>query len=209
MDKKYRKVESLGSLLPKVTKSMGIEFRMKEMIIMNYWHEIARGPAGKNSKPYNITRGKKGLILYVAAKSATVAQELTMLKMVLLDKLNMLASQVGLTINDIVVSPKYWEETCNNHEIYPVQQDQPQRSKELNNVDIDSIALTDEQKKLIEASLQPLNIDDEVKNTLKLVMYRDMKLKNYKEQKGYPACKKCGVFLNKFEESFCPVCKFH
>lgn len=198
------KLKSLESLLPSVAKHMGIESRMKEMIIMNYWSEIAKGDIGKESKPYSIVRTKKGLVLNIGTKSAMVAQELSMVKMVLLDKINILALQVGLKITDISISTKFWEfvhdETQNDLD--------KKESLLINDAEVDLIALSPGQIKEINEIVDNLNISDEDKKRLKNIQKRDLKLKKYREIKGFPSCKICGVSLNNLNYEYCPVCRF-
>lgn len=208
MDRKYRKLENLESLMPKVARHMGIESRMKEVIIMNYWPEIAKGEIGKDSRPYNISRSKQGLVLHVAAKSSMVAQELNMIKMVLIDKVNVLASQIGLSISDIIVSTKYWSEVGNNEPGKQLENNNKQQPGSIIDQDLDSIVLTEEQKDSVESTLETLDLEEKLKDSLRQVMYKDLKLKNYKKQMGYPVCKNCGVPFNRTNEDFCPACRF-
>lgn len=208
MDKPDKKLMSLESLMPSLAKRLGIDARLKEMMIMNYWQEIARGEMGKDSKPYSITTTRKGLTLNIAVKSAMVAQELTMIKMVLLDKINSLASQVGLTIDDIVFSSRYWGEVSHkeSEEIHDKKiQDKPVF---IDNEKLKDITLSDDKKQEIEAALDRLNIDSDVKLRIKKEMERELKLIIYKQQRGFPVCQGCGVFLNRFSDQYCPACKF-
>ena len=202
--KRYKgKLKSLESLLPNVAKRMGIESRMKEMIIMNYWSEIAKGNMGKDSKPYSIVMTKKGMILNIGAKSAMVAQEISMVKMVLLDKINMLALQVGLKIADITVSTKFWEiEVDSGHNLEQSQ------SLFIDEDEVDLIALSPAQLNDINEIVDNLSISDEEKKQLKKIQIRDLKLKKYREIKGFPVCKNCGVSLNNLNYDYCPVCRF-
>lgn len=205
VSRRYKgKLKSLESLLPGVAKQMGIESRMKEMIIMNYWPEIAKGDIGKDSKPYSIVRTNKGLVLNIGAKSSMVAQELSLVKMVLLDKINILALQVGLKITDISFSTKYWE--------FVSEADFGELEKKtplvIDENEIGLITLSSAQIKEINAIVDPLDMSDEDKIRLKNIQKRDLKLKKYREMRGFPSCKRCGVLLNNINYEYCPVCLF-
>ncbi|MGD9580121.1 MAG: DciA family protein [Vampirovibrionia bacterium] len=203
--KKYKTtLKSLENLLPSVAKRMGIESRMKEMIIMNYWSEIAKGELGKDSKAYSIITTKKGLVLNIATKSAMVAQELSLIKMELLDKINILALQVGLKISDMSISTKYWENSTTS-----ISENSLFTEKNvLSESEIDQITLTSSQIKEINELVESLQISEEEKKTLKKIQIRDLKLKKYREIKGFPSCKNCGVLLNNVNYEYCPVCRF-
>lgn len=206
MDRKRGKLTSLESLIPKVSQKMGIESRLRELMIMNYWSEIAKGDIGKESKPNSLRHTPKGLVLFVGAKSSMVAQELSIIKLALLDKINVLASQIGFKISDIVISAKYWiddakEDADKSEKINTI--------KELDikeTIDIDSIELSESQKDQIEEALTKLDFDEEIKNRMKKLLERDVKIKRFKEERGFPVCKNCGVRLVNFDDLFCPSC---
>lgn len=203
--KRYKnKLNSLDSLLPNVAKGMGIDSRMKELMLMNYWPDIVKGKIAKDTKPYSVTRTKKGLVLNVGAKSSMAVQEINMVKMVVLDKLNNLASQIGLRVADIHVSPKFWEpEEKQSAETFKKEAD-----KEALNYSLQDIELTEDQKKEIEKTLANSEADNEILERIRGVLERDMKLKNYKQQMGNPVCESCGVVLHNKNDIFCPACRF-
>jgi rubrerythrin len=207
MSKKRSKLTSIENLLPSVTKRLGIDVRLKELMIMNYWSEIAQGKTGKDSRPHRLVRTQKGLILYVAAKSAMACQELNMVKIHLLDKLNVMASQIGLRVENIVFSTKYWAEvTSENIQLMPELKTFEQVKHE-DDFNIDNLKLSEKQELFIEDTIAQLDFDEDIKNKLKLVMQRDAKLKLYKKQRGFPVCMRCGVTLGKQNEEFCPFCR--
>ncbi|MEW5822325.1 MAG: DUF721 domain-containing protein [Cyanobacteriota bacterium] len=208
MDKQQRKLTSLESLLPGVAKKLGIEARMKEIMVMNYWSEIARGEIGKDSRAYSITKTKKGFVLNIAAKSTIVAQELSMVKIHLKDKINSLAHQVGFNISDIVISTKFWGEL----QEYDLQNTMKEKDDneiiENKELVLEEISLDEKQKSSIEKALADLTLQEDVKIRMKEVLERDLKLKLFKERMGYPVCKSCGVFLRHSSQNYCPVCRF-
>lgn len=208
MNRKHGKLKKLESLLPDVARSLGIESRMKELLVMNYWCEIVKGNVAKDSKPHSIIKTKKGLTLCVAAKSSIVMQELNIIKIFLLDKLNTLSSQVGLTINDIFVSTKYWQEVNASEAMSALNKGTLEDKHPYDDIDIESLILTPDQKASVEEIIAQLDCDDEFKIKLRQIMHNDLKLKLYKKQQGYPVCKKCGVYLNRIGEEYCPSCKY-
>lgn len=208
MTRRHGKLKKLESLMPDIAKSMGIDTRMKELLIMNYWNEIVQGNVAKDSRPYSIIKTKSGLTLCVAAKTSIVMQELNMVKIFLLDKLNTLSSQVGVTINDIYVSTKYWHEAISNENTTLLNEKNVRVDDDKALIDFDSIQLSTDQLESVEEILIQLDKDPESKAKLREIMQKDLKLKLYKKQQGYPNCKKCGVFLNRKDEEYCPACKY-
>lgn len=206
MSKRKGKLTSLESLIPRVSQKMGIESRLRELMIMNYWSEIAQGEIGKESKPHSLKRTKDGALLYVGAKSSMVAQELNIVKLALLDKLNLLASQLGFRIKDIVISTKYWTEDSDNDSIEPSKINTIKEINDKEFLDIESVEISEDQKKEIEKNLSLLDFDDDLKKRMKSVMEKDLKIKKIKEERGFPVCKRCGVRLVNYNDEFCPSC---
>ena len=207
LNRRHGKLTSLDSLLPQVAKIMGIESRMKELMIMNYWPEIAKGEIGKDSKPYSITKGKKGLTLNIATKSSMVTQELSLVKMALLDKVNRLSMQIGLQVNDIVFSTKYWEER-EESSLTGYTLEEKKKSSYFDIEKIRKIELTEGQKRQIDIALSDIRLEKEDKERLKKRLELELRIDKYKEQLGHPYCKACGVVLNNPLAEYCPVCKF-
>lgn len=205
MKRSKNSLEGIDSLLPGVAKVMGIDSRMKELMLMNYWPEIVKGKIANDTRPYSVTRTQKGLVLNVGAKSSMVVQEINMVKMVVLDRLNSLASQIGLRVSDVYVSTKFWQadsvKTIDN-------ESSPVIKKELSQGSLDSIELTEDQLKEVDLTLSTFDVDDEVLERLRGVLVRDLKLKNIKQREGYPVCENCGVILHNKNDTFCPACKF-
>lgn len=208
MERHHSKLKKLDQLLPYTAKELGIDFRMKEMMVMNFWPEIAKGEIGKDSRPQSIVRSKKGVTLYVGAKSAMVAQEISLIKMILLDKINTLAVKIGITINEIVVSTKYWQDLSSVPLNKPLETEDLQKIEELKKEEINNIILTKQQEDSIEVILSDLNLENDLKEKLRNIMYNDIKLQIYKKEKGYPVCRKCGSVLNNKNQVICPACSF-
>lgn len=208
MERHHSKLKKLDQLLPYTAKELGLDFRMKEMMVMNFWPEIAKGEIGKDSRPQSIVRSKKGITLYVGAKSAMAAQELNLVKMVLLDKINTLAVKIGITINEIVVSTKYWQDVNSTLSDKPMEIEDLQKIKDFKKEEIDSIVLTKQQEEFIETTLKDLNLEDALKEKLRNIMCNDIKIQTYKKGKGYPLCKSCGAILNNINKDICPACGF-
>jgi hypothetical protein len=146
MERRKGKLNKMENLLPGVAKRMGIESRLKEMMIMNYWPEIAKGDIGKDTCPYALVHSKKGSIFYVAVKSSIVVQELNMIKVPLLDKLNTLASKIGINISELVFSTKYWTEIKRMEERRTQEEVQETHEENYKSINIEAIALTEDEK---------------------------------------------------------------
>ena len=199
---------SIDSSLKELSKKMGIDSRIKELMIMDYWKEIVKGNIRKDSRPYSITRAGNSLILNIAARNSTVVQELSMVKLFLKDQINTLALQVGIKISDIVISTKFWIEDAAESTAEASNSAKNDSIKYKDLEEINRIVLDKDQKLCIEKILDELDSQEDLKKCMMNILEKDMKLKKYKKQKSYPVCKGCGVLLNSLNQEYCPSCRF-
>jgi len=94
---RHSRTESIDKVVEGYLKSMGIETKMKEVMLVNSWEEIVGKTVARVTDSLFIRRGT----LYVSLKSSVVRNELQMLKSGLIKALNDKAGTV--IINEIVL----------------------------------------------------------------------------------------------------------
>lgn len=206
---KKKTPKDLASIMPNVAKILGIENRLKELVVLDFWKDVVKGKLSKESKPHGVRRSKDGLILYIAARSSVVAYELNLMKNFLLDQINKKAFQSGLKIFDLNISTKYWSENSDQYDDSGYGSNENTLNNPLNDFNKDEVELTEDQLSSIESIVNASNLDIELKERMKSVMILHLKIQNYKKAKGYPQCKSCGVYISRYDQDLCAVCKFH
>ncbi len=97
---------SLGDIIDEtLANNPQYNFALKCSALFSFWGQIVGPKFEKFSKPVNLFHGK----LNVVCKSPVVAQELTMFKSELLEKISKFATPLDLKITDLVFSYKNWE----------------------------------------------------------------------------------------------------
>lgn len=208
MDRQHGKLKKLDTLLQDTSRRLGIDAKIKELMIMEYWKEIVKGNIAKDCKPYSLYRTSKGNVLNIAAKSSIVASELNMIKMMLIDKMNQLSNKIGVTINDMVVSTRYWaemehEEAYNNKIMNDDYEEELLTKEEIDNIKLENHELIE-----IEKMLQSIKDNEKLKENLKKIIIADLKIKKGRILKGYPLCKSCGVVLYRKSIDRCSACEY-
>lgn len=89
--------EKIDKVMEAAFRQMGISHRMKEMRVINMWHEIIGTNIARCTKSINIYNR----VLFITMTSATVKNELSMLKTAIVDAVNNKAGEK--LIDDIVI----------------------------------------------------------------------------------------------------------
>lgn len=162
MDKE-NKTLSIGELISttafgKMAKSDKVEHLIKHSVIFSFWKEVVGKRFDKYTKPYKISNSK----LYVSAKSPVIAQELSICKNKIMQKLNSYSMPLGIEIKDIIYNYKNYNQQKEkiNNEI----EDKPFY---ITLSDIEKQNIDDSLKEKIKAHINKINfLDDKQKETL-------------------------------------------
>jgi len=176
------------------------------MDLMASWENIVGFRFKDKTKIIKISEERNKKVLVVAVSSSGMMQELNMFKREIIDKINM---AFNIELDDIVFSTKFWDNNKNkeskenkvveNYNLKPTQ-------AELNEIQVE-LKTIEKIKKSIE------NIKDE-KDREKMfnIIMKDIKTQQWKKNKGFPVCSKCGVALNSVDfddkEPLCVSCNF-
>ena len=129
-----------------------LNFVVKQSTIFSFWDSIVGSKFSKFTKPYSIKANK----LYVSAKSPVVAQELSLYKTKILNKVNSYSQALGLEIKDIIFNYKNYTSTnpikSNTVEDKPVV---------IEKSTLNDIELAKENKEQIQKSIDKINFLDE------------------------------------------------
>lgn len=129
-----------------------LNFVVKQSTIFSFWDSIVGSKFSKFTKPYSIKANK----LYVSAKSPVVAQELSLYKTKILNKVNSYSKALGLEIKDIIFNYKNYTSTnpikSNAVEDKPVV---------IEKSTLNDIELAKENKEQIQKSIDKINFLDE------------------------------------------------
>ena len=112
MDKeRQNKILSLSELLNKTVlkdklNKAAFSNIAKQTTIFSFWDNIAGKKLSAISKPYKI----QGTKLYITTKSPTVSQQISLVKNVILEKTNTYSKPLGITINELVLNYKNYDE---------------------------------------------------------------------------------------------------
>ena len=105
--RKNNKTTSIGELLhngafSEFVNKNKLNAIIKHSTIFSFWGNIVGAKFSNITKPYSIKANK----IYVSVKSPVIAQELSLYKAKILQKINSYSQPLGLFINDIVFNYK-------------------------------------------------------------------------------------------------------
>ncbi len=83
------KPEDIGSVINSIVNRMGLSSKLKTSGIFNHWSEIVGEEIAKRSSPEKLARG----ILYISVSSSTWANELSLMSVQLIEKINAFAGE--------------------------------------------------------------------------------------------------------------------
>lgn len=202
---KYHNFDKLSDVLMNVAKQSGLDAGISQTVLFNLWSETVGNRFKKTTKAVKI----HNKILTVATKSPSVTQELSMFKMDILKKLDVLTQNLDIKIKEIIFNHKIWDEiNKNNEEIkeFSYRKYLPAPS----DADLAKIELPQKMKEEIENSfVNTQNLPEEVKQKIIKTVSNDIKCQIWKKERNYPVCRKCFMvldFIDEGKEPICPVC---
>jgi len=84
-----KKPEEIGSVIISMVTGMGMSSKLKTSGIFNHWKEIVGEEIAKRTSPERLVRG----ILYISVSSSTWANELSLMSVQLIEKINAFAGE--------------------------------------------------------------------------------------------------------------------
>lgn len=170
---------------------MGMNQKYKEQLIFFYWRKIVGDAIAAQAVPATVSFGT----LTLTAKSSVWANNLMMMKLELIAKINMFIGDT--VVKDIRFRGYSWEEGDKNIEKMP---EGPNLGKFLRQMKL-------EQSEIQQAEQQCAGVQDtELRNQLTRLYKKNIKLRKLEEKYEWQPCQKCGVLCPP-GEAYCAVCE--
>jgi len=211
MNNSFTGMEGLNTIITKVIKDLGIERGLKEITFANFWGQIAGPRFVNNSKIVSVSKKYDYDVVFVAVKSASLAQDLFMFKNDILRKMYPIAKSLDFNVKDVVFSPKLWKENINESHVNN-ETEVEFYLKEPDDEDLKSIEVPETIINSVTESIKTQKFSsDELKDRMTATITKDIKVQIWKKTKGYPFCDNCGIPVNYKSTSgktLCPSCKY-
>jgi hypothetical protein len=181
-------MDTLGEILPRMMKGMGLGQRYKaEMIILN-WRQIVGEEIAANTRPGKIARH----VLTLSAKNAVWAHHLTTLKEEIIARINAYAGEKAVT--DLKFQAGY------------LRNDQNEENGDDEPIIVarHGIRLDGGEAKIIEEMAAPL-ADDLLRVKMKRLLGKEMTLRKLRRGNDWQPCRQCGV-LRPADAELCVAC---
>ncbi len=187
--------ESVGSILQSLmNKRTGLRKKLKKREIFTRWKDIAGSQLKGKVFPLRI----RGNVLFVAAMSASWAQEASFFRDRILDNIS---REIGDdVVEEIRIEVRGSGNISSEMEIKrPEEQDRQNRLKSTPSIDICG-----------EFDLPAEELDME--DLLKRLRRVDEKMKKWRHKQGWPLCQQCGLAFppdlrNGESDDICPICR--
>jgi predicted nucleic acid-binding Zn ribbon protein len=176
----------IGSLISDMLKGMDMETRVKEQTCLLVWDDVVGEQVASAAQPEFIRDGK----LFVVAKSAVWANELTFYKQGIMEKLNRRAG--GNVVKEIIFKSGR----------FPAKKQEPS-DQTAAKPDLEGIQLSESELESVETmAIQAGEGAEDVRRLLTTAL----RLEKWKQSNGWKPCRECGVLQNS-EDGVCPVCR--
>ena len=212
-NKKHNKdFESLGCLIDKMSKKLGIDRGLRIITFVNLWSDLIGSKFSQNTNAVGIIKKNGYDILLLAVSSSSVSQELFLYKNDILKKISGVALSLEFNIKDIIFSTKLWKEPTYQRAV-PVKDEHTTYflKKELTDSDFKNITVPENIVSFIKDSIATQNFSsDELKDRMLNMIMKDIKTQIWKKNNGFPSCSECGCVLDYYNpdlKNLCTSCK--
>ena len=210
-DKKHHKLESIGSLIDKMSKNLGIERGLREITFVNLWPELIGGKFSNETNPIGIIKKNGYDVLLLSVSSSSVSQEMFLYKNEILKKISNIALSLEFNIKDIIFSTKLWKKNKNKISLDSNEENTTFFLKKISDSDLKNIVVPENIINFVKESISTQNFSsNELKDRMLKMIINDIKLQIWKKNNGYPSCSQCGVALDYYtynKKNLCPSCK--
>ncbi len=181
-------MNSLREIVPRMMKSIGLEKRYKDEMIIFNWRQIVGEEIADNTRPGRISRR----VLTLAAKNAVWAHHLSTLKEEIIAKINAYAGEKA--VSDLKFQAGY------------LRNDQNEENGEDGPPAINwrDIRLESGEKKAIDEMTAPL-ADDLLRAKMKRLLGKELSFRKIRRRQEWQPCRQCGV-LRPTGDELCVTC---
>jgi predicted nucleic acid-binding Zn ribbon protein len=184
-----RSITSVSDVLSKLVNKLGLEKRLKENALLGLWPTVVGDQIAQRSRTLFIDFDGN---IAVAVKDASVAQELVLQKMVILEKLRVFARALGVEVKGIKFNLKQYYSQQDTAPPLVVRTQRPRASEQ------ELAAFTIESAELQELSDLRVRLERDggasAEGISKIVRIyeRELRLKKWRQISGLPSCHDCG-----------------
>lgn len=183
--------DSVNAILPRMIRSLGMGNKYKTQMIFFYWDQIVGDGIASKAVPAKVSFGT----LFLTAKNSVWANNLLMMKLDLLEKINSFLGEK--LIRDIRFKGTSWD-TDSQEEEAPGEEPE-EKGPVLRKIFLSPMER--EEARQICSSVE----DPELRKHLERLYEKDLKRKKYTTEKGYHPCQICGVLCPP-DDSCCTTC---
>jgi hypothetical protein len=201
---------SVNTVLSNLVSKLELDRRLKEHAFMGLWPTVVSETVAQRSRPLFIdVEGN----LVVAVKDAAVGQELSFLKVEILQRLRSLARGLGVDVKGLRLDLKHFHQK-DMDAIEAVSRKAGQAPVPPNKAQLESIALPSDQlneiAKLRTSLEENACADSELCERIVSMYEQELRLKQWRQSSGFPKCPCCGEAVPSLHgaDALCRDCYF-
>ena len=107
----YTDFEGVDSVINSMMDNPQLKKAVKRTTLYNFWDKMLPEKFKHRSKPYSMLPGG---VMVIACENPVVAQELSLYKVILLNKFTPYLKTLNMKVVDFKFDPKKWESLSNN-----------------------------------------------------------------------------------------------
>ncbi|MBY0357704.1 MAG: DUF721 domain-containing protein [Candidatus Obscuribacterales bacterium] len=178
--------------MPQVTGHLGLEKRLKEHSFMQLWFSVCGPQLKECSRPLYMDYQNN---LVIAAKDASVAQEISLMRSKFLSELGRMARSLGLEIKGIRVDLKHFHQNENQFVAPEAEPELP----EPNSDQLAAVILSEKDYELLKKVSAEINqqvtaataLQNSINERVLEMMEKQLRMQAWRRNNGYLTCQGC------------------
>jgi len=184
--RKRKSLVSVDQVLNRVVAKLGLDRRLKEHAFMGLWPLVVGDQFASKSRPIFIDSSGN---LVVTVKDASVAQELSLMRMEVLKKLKSAARGVGVNVSGLRFDLKQFHSSAQSESETSAAIVEPKRPGPRPD-ELDAVQLTDDDFAQIAELKQSLG-QEELAERILGVFEKELRLARWLADEDFPKCTSC------------------
>ena len=179
---------SINTVLHKVVSGLGLDRRLRENALISLWPQVVGDGLAAKSRPLFVDIERN---LVVAAANGSVAQELSLMKPQLMQKLTKLAASLQVEVKGMRFDLKHFHRNEQDviAEPAPVPPAIPQ-NEELEAINLSAADLATLQQ--LAGDLDSQSEPEAVRSRILKLCERELRIRAWRRAQNYPVCQICG-----------------
>jgi len=205
--KAHAKFANVGTVLNRVVATLGLDRRLREHALIKLWPSLVGDVFAEKSYPLFLDI--EGNVV-VATSDAATAQELSLKRRELLQKLKAVGKGLDLSIRGIRFDLKHFssKRAAEGQEM-PAGYSPFQQLPEATAIELDQVVISDLQRQSLNGLEKSINENSfEFSERIKNIVEKQIRLENWRREKNFPTCKECGdpSPMLHLEKALCTTC---